>query len=97
MIYIVKFLPEAQGDLKDIHTYLSQFYEGTAGRFFSALKISIENLKSNPFMAQVYTKRLPYRRLIVGDYIVLYKIDENKTLIEIHRILHGSRDINRYI
>jgi len=95
--YQIVFLPEARGDSEEIRQYLSQYYESTVRNFFSLLKNRIDSLKTNPFMAPVYPGRPSYRRLVVDDYLVFYKVDEDKKLIEIHRILHGSRDIGRYI
>ena len=93
----VVFLPEAKTDSEEILQYLSKFHISTAKNFFALLKERINSLKSNPFVAQSYLERPSYRRLIVGDYLVFYKVAEDKKLVEIHRILHGSRDIKRYI
>ena len=97
MKYIIVFLPEAMEDSKDIRQYLSQYYESTVRNFFTLLKKRTDSLKSNPYIAQTYPERPSYRRMVVDDYLVFYKVDEDKKLIEIHRILHGSRDIGRFI
>ena len=97
MNYTLIFLPEADKDYDDIQLYLEQYYENTAVNFFKQLKKRIESLKTNPNIAPSYDKRPSYRKLIVEKYIVFYKVDEEKKRIEIHRILHGSRDIRRYI
>jgi addiction module RelE/StbE family toxin len=91
------FLPEAMADAEEIQRYLSQYYESTVRNFFTLLKGRIDTLKSNPYMAPAYPRRPEYRQLVVEDYLVFYKVDEDKKLIEIHRILHGSRDIGRFI
>jgi len=97
MKYKMIFLPEAEKDSQEIRQYLSQYYENTAQNFFALLKKRINMLKSNPLIAQVCQERPPYRRLVVESYILFYRVDEVKKLIEIHRILHGSMDIGRYI
>ena len=97
MNYKAVFLPEARGDSEEIREYLSQYYESTVRNFFALLKKRINSIKSNPFIAPPYLERPSYRRLVVEDYLVFYKVDEDKKLIEIHRILHGSRDISRYV
>jgi len=33
----------------------------------------------------------------MGDYLVFYMVDEEKKIIEIHRILHGARDAKRHL
>ena len=97
MIFKVVYLPESKDDIKEARKYLSQFYASTSKKFTALLKKRINNLKSNPFICQPYDKRPSYRRLIVNDYLVFYKVDENKKIIQIHRVLHGSCDIGRYI
>ena len=97
MKYTVVFLPEARADSEEIRQYLSQYYESTVSNFFALLKERISYLKLNPSIAQSYADRPSYRRLVVDDYLVFYKVDEDRKLIGIHRILHGSRDVGRYI
>ena len=97
MKYRAVYLPEAREDAEEIRHYLSQYYENTAKRFFILLKKRIEAIKANPFLAPLYIERPPYRRLVVGDYLVFYIVNEDNGLIEIHRVLHGSRDIGRYL
>ena len=97
MKYKMVFLPEARADSEEIRQYLSRFHESTVRDFFALLKKRINALKSNPFIAQQYVERPSYRRLVVKDYLVFYKVNEGEKLIEVHRILHGSRNIRRYI
>ena len=97
MSYKAVFLPEAKTDSEEIQQYLSLYHESTVRNFFTLLKKRINSLKSNPFIAPLYLERPSYRRLVVEDYLVFYKVDKDKKLIEIHRILHGSKDISRYI
>ena len=97
MKYTVRYLPEAMADAEEIRQYLSQYYASTVRNFFNLLKQRIALLKSNPFIAQPYPERPTYRRLVVNDYLVFYKVNDELELIEIHRILHGSRDIGRYL
>ena len=97
MKYKIVFLPEASIDSEEIRKYLSQYYESTVISFFALLKKRLDSLKINPLLAQVYPERPSYRLLVAEEYLVFYKVDENKKLIEVHRILHGSRDIGRYI
>ena len=97
MNFKITFLPESKDDAKEIRKYLEQFYKGTAKKFFTLLKKHINSLKSNPYINQQYPERPSFRRLVVGDYLVFYKVVEEKKLVEIHRILHGSREIDRYL
>jgi len=93
----VIYLPEAISDQANIKIYLSQFYPGTSQRFFSLLKTKIARLKTYPYSCPVYEDDPDYRKLVVGDYLVFYMIDENEKRVEIHRILHGSRDVSQLL
>ena len=97
MKYKVVFLPEARADADEIMHYLSQYYQSTVISFFALLKKQISSLKSNHYIAQSYSEWPSYRRMLVADYLVFYKVDNASKMIEIHRILNGSRDIGRYI
>ena len=97
MKYKIVFLPEAKSDVKEIREYLSQYYESTVKNFFALLKKRTKNLKLNPYICQPYEERPSYRRLVIGDYLVFYKVDDEKKLIQIHRISHCRRDIGRYL
>ncbi|MDR2599925.1 MAG: type II toxin-antitoxin system RelE/ParE family toxin [Oscillospiraceae bacterium] len=93
----VIYLPKAISDQADIKTYLSQFYPGTAKRFFTLLKKKISRLKTHPYSCPVYEDVPDYRKLVVGNYLVFYVVSENKEIVEVHRILHGSRDISQHL
>ena len=93
----VIYLPEALSDQANIKKYLSQFYPGTSQRFFSLLKKKIARLRAYPYSCPVYEDDPDYRKLVVGDYLVFYMVVENAKRVEIHRILHGSRDISQHL
>jgi plasmid stabilization system protein ParE len=46
-------------------------------------------------MYPVYENNPGYRKIVIGNYLVFYTVDEKKT-VEIHRILPGIRDLSRY-
>ena len=89
MNYEVDYLPDAAQDLEEISAYLSQFYESTFPNFLSALKKQIESLKMMPHIGMMHRS---FRRLVVSDYLVFYKVDDANRLVTICAILHGARD-----
>jgi len=97
MIIAIKFLPKAISDQADIKTYLSQYYPGTNQRFFSLLKKKIARLKTYPYSCPIYEDDSDYRKLVVGDYLVFYMVNEEAKIVEVHRILHGSRDLSQHL
>ena len=97
MKYTVVYLELALEDVRDIRSYLSQFYPGTPAKFLTALKSGIENLRDNPFMYAKYEDNTAYRKMAVLDYLVFYKLFEPERTVEIHRVLYGMRDIKAYL
>ena len=95
--YSIKYLPDTVTDRDEIKEYLSQYYESTVKKFFEQLKEKIGLLKEFPYSCPVYEHDTDYRRLIVGDYLVFYMVNEDDKTVEIHRIFHGSRDIRKQL
>ncbi|MCL5982405.1 MAG: type II toxin-antitoxin system RelE/ParE family toxin [Firmicutes bacterium] len=94
----VVMLPVAEQDLAAIVEYLAQFYESTALRQYDRIVKKIKGLPLFPEKYEIYSAgqyRSAYRRMPVDSYLVFYVVLENT--IEIHRILHGRRDINCHL
>ena len=97
MKYNVVYLNPAMQDVTEIRNYLSQFYPNTPMKFLTALKKGIENICTNPYIYPEYEDNASYRKMIILDYIVFYKVHESEMIVEIHRVLYGMRDINAYL
>ena len=97
MKYRLRYLDDTTTDRDNIKIYLSQFYAGTVNKFFELLKKRTAKLKSYPFSCPVFEDDPDYRKLVVGDYLVFYMVNEDEKIVDIHRILHTSRDISRYL
>ena len=48
-------------------------------------------------MYPIYSENPDYRRMVVDNYVVLYKISEEVKEIEIFRILRASWDLPKYL
>jgi addiction module RelE/StbE family toxin len=95
--YKIRFLPDAAIDRDEIKTYLEQYNGSTFKKFFALLREKTTLLKDFPYSCPVYEDDAYYRKLIVGDYVVFYRVDEESNAIERHRILHGSRNMKRHL
>jgi addiction module RelE/StbE family toxin len=95
--YKANFTTLAKEDKNEIKIYLSGFYPDTPKRFTSLLKKHISGLKENPYTYPIYPENPDYRRMVVDNYIVLYKIIEESRKIEISRILRASWDLPKYL
>jgi plasmid stabilization system protein ParE len=95
--YSVKLLGMAEDDLYKICEYLSRFYPGTVGRFLEVLEESFDHAAYNPRMYQSYEWNKEYRRIVAGDYLAFYKINDDEKRVDVYRILHGKRNILEYL
>jgi plasmid stabilization system protein ParE len=95
--YSVKLLGMAEDDLDEICEYLSQFYPGTVGRFLEVLEERFDHVAYNPRMYQPYAWNKEYRRIVAGDYLAFYKVDDDEKRVDVYRILHGKRNIPEYL
>ncbi|MCL1806498.1 MAG: type II toxin-antitoxin system RelE/ParE family toxin [Oscillospiraceae bacterium] len=93
MKYYTNLSDDAKVDIKNAVSYLSQFYPGTPLRFKVRLQKTRSNIKENPFMYPKYERDKRYRRAVIGDYIMLYTVNEESKAVQIYRILRGSLDI----
>jgi len=84
-------------DRDNIKGHLSKFYPDTTKRFFTMLKKKTTRLKTYPESCPIYEDDPDYRKLVAGDYLVFYMINEKEKMVEIHRILHGSMDISQHL
>ncbi|WP_396210813.1 type II toxin-antitoxin system RelE/ParE family toxin [Flavobacterium sp.] len=81
-------------DIQDIFEYgESTFGEKAAFYFYEDLKLKVRNLETNylvhPECRHLETKTKIYRNIILGSYLIIYRIKTNK--IEVLRDFHGSR------
>jgi len=97
MKFRVIFLEEAEADMDIIEEYLSQFYDSTVRNFFHKLKEQVFMLEDTPYMCQAYEEDTFFRRMVVGDYLLFYSVDESRNLVIIHRIFHHSRNVSRQL
>jgi plasmid stabilization system protein ParE len=48
-----------------------------------------------PLSCPAYEEDPFFRRMVLGDYLLFYSVDEGRKLVTIHRIFHHARDIKR--
>ncbi len=81
-------------DLPSIHEYgTATFGIKSADYFIDEIYLRIEQLSNNPFLhpecRHLETTSKKYRNIILGSYLIIYRI--SKTRIEVLRAFHGSR------
>jgi len=90
------YLPVANRDILRIDEALSD-YPNKAARIFQEIDKKVTDLKDMPYMWPVYQARPEYRRMILEDHLLFYKVDEDDYKIRIHRILYAKMDIPEHL
>ena len=95
----LQYLPAAQNDLLSILDYIAGDSPGRALEFIEKLDERIGLLEQNPNLGRVprhpRLREYGYRVLVVESYLVFYVIHEK--VVEIHRVVHGSRNLDQLI
>ena len=96
-IYKIILTDTAKLDLEEIYEYINKKLKehNLALKITSKIEKNILSLENNPYRyMEVKIKRhnIPYRRLIVGKYIVLYRIKEEYKEVIISSIIYGKSD-----
>jgi len=97
--YTLKYLPVAQEDLISIFDYIAQDSPSRALAFIDKLDDHIGSLEQHPLLGRVprhqKLREFGYRVLNVESYLAFYIIRGD--FIEIHRVVHGSRNLDHLI
>jgi len=97
--YALRYLPVAQDDLISIFDYIAQDSPNRALSFVEKLDKRIGLLEQHPLPGRVprhpKLREYGYRVLIVESYLVFYII--RRKTIEVHRVVHGSRNLDHLI
>ena len=102
-LYEVEIYPLAELDLEDIFQY---YYEAScelsvANHVAAELKSAILGLahmpKSHPKAREIRLRQMGVRKLIAGKYILPFLIDEDKKVVFVIRVFHGSMNYQKYL
>ena len=94
MSYQLLYLPTAQLDMRRIKEYLESEYSLSAyDRVASEIKERIFDLVAMPRMYPVSQDDPRFRRMVCGNYLIFYTLDEANQKVEVHHIWQGMRNI----
>ena len=96
MKYKIVYLPIAIRDIIRIDDALL-VYPSKAKRIFHELDSKVADLGEMPYMWLVYQANTEYRRMILEDHLLFYKVDEDEHKVKIFRILYGKMNIPEYL
>ena len=103
MSYKLRYLPSFVEDYWQTLHYISHKLHApqAARRLLHQTDHAIAALADDPRLGSPYItldgKETGYRRLIVKNHIVFYRVDEQAREICVHRIVYGRRDLERIV
>ena len=92
MEYNIVYTACAERDIWQIADYLSDYSVEAAENFLHTVKDRIERLAKMPLMYPKINFHQVYRKMPVGDYVVVYQINEHARQVVILRVVHGRRN-----
>ncbi len=98
--YSFKFTEKAEEDLDDILKYISEELSNPSAASGLAQKIfeCIDNVRAFPesglLVENEFLSDKTLRRVLVENYSVYYKFDDNDKMIYIIRLVYSRRDMN---
>ncbi|MBI4548776.1 MAG: type II toxin-antitoxin system RelE/ParE family toxin [Ignavibacteriae bacterium] len=97
--YTLRYLPAADADLVEILDFIARDSPNRALSYLEKLDKRIGLLEHHPLLGRMprhpKLREFGYRVLIVEAYLVFYVV-RGRT-IEIHRVVHGSRNLDQLI
>ena len=100
-MYNLEYQPIAQHDMINIVTYISEVLCNpiAANRLAEAFIDSAENIRDFPYSMPVYHPVKPlkyeYRKLIVNNYIMFYRVNDAQKLITVARVIYAKSDYGK--
>jgi plasmid stabilization system protein ParE len=97
--HTLRYLPSAQHDLLLILDFIAQDSPNRAGAFVDKLDERIGALERHPMLGRIprhqKLREDGYRVLVIDSYLVFYIVRGRE--IEVHRVVHGSRNLDHLI
>ena len=97
--YEIQYLEIAKNDLEDIFDYILKDNPNSASEILNEIDDTVSKLADFPELGKKpkddKLKAFGYRVLVIEKYLIFYIITEK--ILEIHRILHSSRDFNNLL
>ena len=97
-MYKIEYQSAAQQDMINIVSYISHHLHNTiaAERLANAFITEMEKLSEFPYSMPMYYPIRPlkyeYRKLIVKNHIMFYRVDEQRKTIIVARVIYAKSD-----
>jgi len=96
--YDIIVTEKAKNEIDDIYNYISKslMAEKAAENLVKKIENSILQLEDMPKLGSIIEiyklRKYTYRKLIINNYVVLYRIDEERNIVYIARVVYGGRN-----
>lgn len=95
-MYSLKYLPSFEIDLIEAENYLHNLSPNAANKLTSAIDRQKDLLLEHPFMYPIYMHNNRYRLMpLPYKYLCFYRVDDIDQSVEIHRMIHGMKDLSK--
>lgn len=93
MVQEIKWTTRALQDLQEIYEFIARDSLRYAQIQIESIQDIVSNLKKFPLMGHILQEfpHLPYREILVDNYRVLYKYNEEQKTLYIMAVVHGKR------
>lgn len=98
ILYKLDYLPAARQDMVEIVRYISRELHNPAAaeRLAEEMIAAGEGLSKFPYANPVYVPIRPlhreYRKLLIGNYLMFYWVDETDRLVTVARVVYAKRN-----
>jgi len=96
-MYKIEYLRGANVNFEEIIKYYDDIDTDISDKVGGEILDCIESLETMPLRFPKHRQRPQYRWCGVHSYMIFYKVIEATKTVEIHRIIHGSRDVENII
>ena len=102
-MYSLVVTAQAESDLDDIVAYLVQKLStpSAACELLDSIEECYQNLRRTPYMygecSDIRLQTEGYRRAVINNYVLVYKINESSQTVMIMRYFYGARDYQRLL
>jgi plasmid stabilization system protein ParE len=97
--YTLRYLPAADADLVEIFDFIAHDSPNRALSYLEKLDKQIRAIERHPSLGRIprhpKLREYGYRVLLVESYLVFYII--RRRTIEVHRVVHSSRNLDHLI
>ncbi len=97
-MYELEYLPAAQRDMVEAVRYISEELRNTvaANQLAAELIKAGDSILDFPYANPVYTPARPlkyeYRKILIRNYLMFYRVDEGKRLVSVARVVYARRN-----